>query len=186
VDKDDGPELIGERVERDGLADLPVADGWHVVDQEGFAFFSRPPPRHYGWRDQVKVDARSWKSALGWPLVCGLLAFALVEKQWLMAATASVAIFIFARSFVWLVRLSRDGIVSIVRPATMTRHPYMAAYLVTLQEADRARIGAGPKTAMMWTPALPPPPVARLEMLVVASPGYTICLAIRRRSDAGA
>jgi hypothetical protein len=116
-------------------------EGCVVADLEDFRRFAdHSPPRPFVYLDQLKTDARHWKPVAMWIVGLGLVALGATIGWWSLILVGLVALAIWLRLFLNVVRYLRDspvliGIVEELRP-----HPVSQNYSTAQARLADARI----------------------------------------------
>lgn len=116
---------------RDDVVITP--DGWAVTDLPWFRLLvDHPPPRPYGYLDQLKQDVRDWKCVGLWLLGIGLVALALAAGWWLLLPVGFCVLYFMCRLTNSMRRYCRDtplcrGVIdALERPHSVWRDQSMA------------------------------------------------------------
>jgi hypothetical protein len=94
--------LVGQALSNDqpgpGVAITP--EGWFVTDSTPFRrLVDHPPPRPGCFLHLLMADARHWKVVAFWVVGGGLLAWAVVTQEWIMAVPGVLVLATWARMF---------------------------------------------------------------------------------------
>lgn len=104
-------------------------EGWVVADLKAFRIFvGHPPPRAYGYLDQLKEDAQSWKPVAFWVVGIGMPMLALATGWWYLMPLGAAVLALWFWMFWATVRYFRHSPVVIGVIETLKRHPLLHDY----------------------------------------------------------
>jgi|SRR5579883_1531541 len=127
-----------------------TAEGWAVEDHTFFRLMTEhPPPRPYGYANQLWVDLRSWKPALLWIAAITLLVVGVTMRQWyLLLPGAGLAAFYF-RAVRGTVEYLREAPTAIGRIDGLSGHPILPDYSTAVAElADGRKVRVAVRTRL--------------------------------------
>src|SRR5689334_13436778 len=104
-------------------------EGWVVADLKTFRLIAdHPPPRPYGYLQQLWVDSRSWKSIAMWVIGVGIIAIAVAIGWWPFLPLGGALLAFWFVMFRRTVRYIHDSPVGVGLVGALSPHPLMRDY----------------------------------------------------------